>query len=146
MRPTNSVIDTYLTTGRPKIIWDLRWEFYRGLFIFKYHLNNIYLFLFNFKSIINSYLLIWLIHPKWANDNYYISFTNWHITNKRKVIPTFILLYYLSNIDHILVISVCKFFFPKICIGFSIFHTYFFFFWWRKCYSYYKFYYKKLTN
>ena len=95
--------------------------FYRGLFTSKYHLNNIYLFLFNFKSIINSYLLIWLFHPKWANDNYYISFTNWHITNKRKVIQTFILLYYLSNTDHIPVTLVYKIFFLKFVLALAFF-------------------------
>ena len=107
--------------GQSKIIWGLRQEFYRGLFTSKYHLNNIYLFLFNFKSIINSYLLIWLIHPKWANDNYYICSTNWHITNKRKVIKIFILLYYFSNTDHIPVTSVCKFFFLKFVLALAFF-------------------------
>ena len=107
--------------GQSKIIWGLRQEFYRGLFTSKYHLNNIYLFLFNFKSIINSYLLIWLIHPKWANDNHYICFTNLHITNKRKVIKIFILLYYFSNIDHIPVTSVCKIFFLKFVLALAFF-------------------------
>lgn len=36
----------------------LRRKATKGLFTSKYHLNNIYLFLFNFKSIIKSYLLI----------------------------------------------------------------------------------------
>ena len=107
--------------GRPKIVWGLRQEFYRGLFTSKYHFNNIYLFLFNFKSNINSYLLIWLIDPKWANDNYYIGFTNWHTTNKRKVIQIFILLYYFSNTDHILVTSICNFFFLKFVLALAFF-------------------------
>ena len=109
------------TQGWPKIVWDLWREFYRNLFTSKYHLNIIYLFLFNFKSIINSYLFIWLIQPKWTNDNYYIGFTIWHITNKRKAIQIFILLYYLSNIDDIPITSVYKFFLLKFVLALAFF-------------------------
>ena len=67
---------------------------------------------------------MWLNHAKWANGTYYISFTNQHITNNKKKYLNIHLLYYLSYIDCILVTSVCKFFCYKICINFSIFHSF----------------------